>query len=95
MIQHREVWRNAPGPFDKPRVVIMPLSRTQLEATIEVIDLAIRPIRTLQGEEAMWAAIHKMRAEAIDAAAEKDRKWVAERIDQVLAAHNLRPPVVH
>lgn len=73
----------------------MPLSLAQLEAAIEVIDLAIRPIRIIQGEEAMWAAVHKMKAEAIEAAAEGDRKWVVERIDQVLTAHGLRQPVVH
>lgn len=73
----------------------MPLSRPQLEAVIEVIDLAIRPVRQLQGEQAMWVAINKMKAEALEAAAEKDRKWVMERIDQVLATHGLRPYVVH
>lgn len=71
------------------------LSRTKLEAVIEVIDLAIRPMRMLQGEDAMWAAINKMKAEALEAAAERDRKWVIERINQVLAAHGLRPYVVH
>ena len=71
------------------------LSRTKLEAVIEVIDLAIRPIRMLQGENAMWVAIGRMKAEALEAAAEEDRQWVMERIDQVLAMHGLRPYVVH
>lgn len=71
------------------------LSRTKLEAVIEVIDLAIRPIRALQGEDAMWAAINKMKADALEVAAERDRQWVMERIDQVLAAHGLRPDIVH
>jgi len=71
------------------------LSRTKLEEVIEVIDLAIRPIRMLQGEDAMWEAISKMKAEALEAAAEKDRKWVTERINQILAAHGLRPNSVH
>ena len=73
----------------------MSLSRTKLEKIIEVINLAIRPIRMLQGEDAMWTAINRMKAEALEAAAEKDRKWVMERINQVLAAHGLRPYVIH
>lgn len=75
--------------------LLMPLSRTKLEAVIEVIHLSIRPIWVLQGEDAMWAAINKMKAEALTVAAEKDRKWVMERIDQVLVAHGLRPNIVH
>lgn len=71
------------------------LSRTKLEAVIEVIDLAIRPIRMLQGENAMWVAIGRMKAEALEAAAEEDRQWVMERIGQVLAAHGLLPNIVH
>ena len=73
----------------------MPLSRAQLEAIIEVIDLAIRPIRQIQGEQAMWEAIKKMRAEALDVASAVDRSWVSERIEEVLAAHGLRPNIIH
>lgn len=73
----------------------MPLSRTQLEAIIEVIDLAIRPMRQLQGEQAMWEAIRKMRAEALDVASVVDRPWVSERIEKVLAAHGLSLNIIH
>ena len=77
------------------RVLNMATSRDQLEAMVEVIDLAIRPIRLFQGDEAMWVAISRMRAGALKAASKKDRGWLTGRIDQVLAKHGLRPDVVH
>ena len=77
------------------RVLNMAPSRDQLEAMVEVIDLAIRPIRLFQGEEVMRVAISRMRADALKAAAMKDRCWLTGRIDQVLAKHGLRCDVVH
>ena len=70
-------------------------TRDQLEAMVEVIDLAIWPIRLFQGEEAMWEAISRMKADALKAAAKKDHCWLVKRIDQILAAHGLRPNIVH
>lgn len=71
------------------------LSRSKLEEVIEVIDLAIRPVRMLQGEEAMWVAINKMKAEALEATSPKNRPWVEKRIGEVLAKHGLRPAPFH
>ena len=70
-------------------------SRPQLESMIEVIDLTIRPLRIFQGEQALLAALQRMKGEVLEAASSEDHLWVRERITEVFIRHGLGSLAVH